>query len=142
MVGSGNGAAQGELTCFGAPATIVGTEGNDQLFGTPGPDVIVTLGGDDSVFGLAGDDRICLGPGDDILHPLGAQGRRRVEREHDPRAVGTGRPRVRLDDLDVVDLVDEHGVREEVVQHDGVLQEAPFRFGPAAEIRVSKIDVG
>ena len=67
MVGSGNGAAQGELTCFGAPATIVGTQGNDQIFGTPGPDVIVTLAGNDSIFGLGGDDRICMGPGDDVV---------------------------------------------------------------------------
>ena len=39
-LGSSSGAAQGELTCFGAPATIVGTEGNDTFLGTPGPDVI------------------------------------------------------------------------------------------------------
>jgi Ca2+-binding RTX toxin-like protein len=64
-----DGSAQDELTCFGAPATIVGTQGNDQIIGTPGPDVIVTLGGDDSVIGLGGDDRICLGDGNDIVLP-------------------------------------------------------------------------
>jgi len=64
-----DGSAQDELTCFGAPATIVGTQGNDQIVGTPGPDVIVTLGGDDSVIGLGGDDRICLGDGNDIVLP-------------------------------------------------------------------------
>jgi hypothetical protein len=31
-------------TCFGVPATIVGTERNDVLIGTPGDDVIVGLG--------------------------------------------------------------------------------------------------
>jgi Ca2+-binding RTX toxin-like protein len=66
-LGSGSGAAQNELTCFGAPATIVGTQANDQVFGTPGPDVIVTLGGDDGVIALGGDDRICLGPGNDVV---------------------------------------------------------------------------
>jgi Ca2+-binding RTX toxin-like protein len=68
-LGSGNGAAQNESTCFGAAPTIVGTQGNDQLIATPGPDVIVTLGGDDSVISAGGDDRICLGPGNDIALP-------------------------------------------------------------------------
>jgi hypothetical protein len=45
---SASGAAQvSVLTCFGAPATIVGTERDDQINGTPGNDVIVTLGGAD-----------------------------------------------------------------------------------------------
>jgi Ca2+-binding RTX toxin-like protein len=54
-------------TCFGAAATIVGTERNDSIFGTAGADVIVTLGGDDSVVALAGNDRICTGAGDDAV---------------------------------------------------------------------------
>ena len=36
-------------TCFGMPATIVGTEGDDELVGTPGPDVIVGLDGNDDI---------------------------------------------------------------------------------------------
>ncbi len=51
--------------CFGRPATIVGTSGDDVISGTPGDDVIVTFGGNDHVVGAEGFDRICLGPGDD-----------------------------------------------------------------------------
>jgi len=69
LAATADGSAQDEPTCFGAPATIVGTPGDDQIIGTAGPDVIVTLGGNDSVIGLAGDDRICLGDGNDIVLP-------------------------------------------------------------------------
>jgi Ca2+-binding RTX toxin-like protein len=69
LAATADGSAQSEPTCFGAAATIVGTQGDDQIIGTPGPDVIVTLGGSDSVIGLAGDDRICLGDGNDIVLP-------------------------------------------------------------------------
>lgn len=60
-------------TCNGLAATIVGTEGSDDLRmnGTPGPDVIVGLGGDDiqiqRIVGGAGDDVICGGDGRDEL---------------------------------------------------------------------------
>ena len=40
--------------CHGKTATIVGTQRNDRLTGTPGPDVIAALGGDDAVMGRAG----------------------------------------------------------------------------------------
>ena len=65
-------------TCGGEPATIVGTEGDDELRGTPGRDVIVGLGGDDEIGGVDGRDRLCGGPGDDLLYG----GR------HDDRLVG------------------------------------------------------
>jgi Ca2+-binding RTX toxin-like protein len=64
-------------TCHGAPATIVGTAGNDVVTGTPGPDVIVTGGGRDWVRARGGDDVVCAGaardvvsagPGDDSVH--------------------------------------------------------------------------
>jgi Ca2+-binding RTX toxin-like protein len=54
-------------TCFGVPATIVGTSGDDFLMGGPGPDVIVGLGGDDAITGGGGDDLLCGGPGSDII---------------------------------------------------------------------------
>jgi hypothetical protein len=49
-------------SCFGVPATIVGTKGGDVIEGTPKADVIVGLGGSDFIKGRAGGDRICGGP--------------------------------------------------------------------------------
>ena len=58
--------------CAGLEATIVGTDGPDELNGTPGPDVIHGLDGDDRIVGGDGDDIICGGPGsDDIFGGLG-----------------------------------------------------------------------
>ncbi|MDQ3543201.1 MAG: S8 family serine peptidase, partial [Actinomycetota bacterium] len=59
-------------TCFGAPATLVGTGLNDVLNGTAGNDVIVALGGNDTINGLVGNDRICGDAGDDTV--LGGDG--------------------------------------------------------------------
>jgi hypothetical protein len=53
--------------CFGLPATIIGSSGDDVLLGRPGPDVIVGLGGRDLISGGTGRDRICGGDGDDYL---------------------------------------------------------------------------
>jgi peptidoglycan hydrolase-like protein with peptidoglycan-binding domain len=63
------GVAAGEepALCQGAAATIVGTDGPDELLGTDGSDVIAGLGGDDQIEGLGGDDLICAGPGDDVV---------------------------------------------------------------------------
>jgi Ca2+-binding RTX toxin-like protein len=55
------------LTCFGVPATIIGTTGNDVLVGTPGDDVIVGLGGNDAIDGKGGNDRLCGDDGDDTI---------------------------------------------------------------------------
>jgi Ca2+-binding RTX toxin-like protein len=55
-------------TCFGQPATIVGTEGNDSLLGGPGVDVIVGLGGADRIKGRGGNDLICGGAGNDFIY--------------------------------------------------------------------------
>ncbi|MFH1329670.1 MAG: proprotein convertase P-domain-containing protein [Actinomycetota bacterium] len=55
------------VTCFGLPATILGTEDADILPGTEDADVIVGLGGDDTITGLGGGDRICGGPGNDAI---------------------------------------------------------------------------
>ena len=54
-------------TCEGLPATIVGTDGNDTLRGTPGNDVIVALKGHDTIDGLGGNDIICAGSGADTI---------------------------------------------------------------------------
>ena len=55
-------AAAAVPTCFGQPATIVGTDGRDVLDGMAGPDVIVGGKGRDTIRGLGGDDKICAGP--------------------------------------------------------------------------------
>ena len=56
-----------EETCFGRPATIMGTPGNDILIGTNKDDVIIGLGGNDIIIGKNGNDRICAGPGNDVV---------------------------------------------------------------------------
>ncbi|HLF05103.1 MAG TPA: hypothetical protein VI855_07780, partial [Dehalococcoidia bacterium] len=57
--------------CNGFLATIVGTEGEDEVEGTSGPDVIVTFGDDDEIEGKGGDDIICAGAGDDEVNGNG-----------------------------------------------------------------------
>lgn len=59
-------------SCQGEEATIVGTSGDDDLKGTPGPDVVQLGRGDDRFKGRGGDDLICGGAGEDIL--LGGAG--------------------------------------------------------------------
>jgi Ca2+-binding RTX toxin-like protein len=80
MVGVPVGVAQASTeTCFGQPATIVGTEGPDDLVGQSGvSDVIYAGGGNDSVLGGefysdddvpgAAPDLLCGGPGDDRVY--------------------------------------------------------------------------
>jgi Ca2+-binding RTX toxin-like protein len=70
-------AAQQGPTCFGEPATIVGTSAKNRLRGTPGSDVIVGLGGRDRIAGRGGNDHICGGNGDDRLD--GGRGRDRIK---------------------------------------------------------------
>jgi Ca2+-binding RTX toxin-like protein len=62
--------------CLGHRATIVGTQGTDELTGTPRRDVIAALGGKDKVRGLGGADLICGGKGRDSLY--GGAGRDRI----------------------------------------------------------------
>lgn len=54
--------------CFGVPALIVGTPGDDVIDGTPLPDVIHGLGGNDAIRGLGGDDLVCGGSGADNVN--------------------------------------------------------------------------
>ena len=58
--------------CDGKPATCVGTDGHDLIWGTDGDDVIVAGAGNDVIQGDAGDDLICAGEGNDTIH--GARG--------------------------------------------------------------------
>jgi Ca2+-binding RTX toxin-like protein len=70
-------ASPGGPSCFGVPATIVGTGGPNTIFGTTGDDVIYAGRGADVVLGEpldandepigAGDDLICGGPGSDRI---------------------------------------------------------------------------
>jgi len=53
--------------CRGKQATLVGSNGADQISGTPGADVIVGLGGNDKLSGLGGNDVICGAKGNDTL---------------------------------------------------------------------------
>jgi hypothetical protein len=81
-------------TCFGRPATIVGTPGNDQLAGTASPDVIVALGGDDKIGGAGGDDLICAGPGADLVSAEGGSDRVSGGPGDDQLLGGNGRDRL------------------------------------------------
>jgi Ca2+-binding RTX toxin-like protein len=47
---------------------IVGTDGDDVIEGTAGPDVIVGLDGDDTINANGGADVICAGDGDDVVN--------------------------------------------------------------------------
>jgi FtsP/CotA-like multicopper oxidase with cupredoxin domain len=61
------------VTCNGLPATIVGNNNNNTMFGTPGDDVIQGGGGNDVIVGRGGNDVICGGAGNDRL--FGNKGR-------------------------------------------------------------------
>jgi Ca2+-binding RTX toxin-like protein len=54
-------------TCFGEPATIIGTKRADVIKGTKRRDVIIALGGRDLINGRGGDDMICGGRGLDAI---------------------------------------------------------------------------
>jgi len=70
------GATATTPSCFGLPATRVGTSGPDVINGTWGPDVIAGLGGNDTIDGKGGDDLVCGGSGADLLK--GGPGRDRL----------------------------------------------------------------
>jgi uncharacterized delta-60 repeat protein len=63
--GTGGTGGSAVPRCHGLTATIVGTNANDRLKGTPKRDVIVGLGGNDRISGAGGNDVICAGPGND-----------------------------------------------------------------------------
>ncbi len=61
-------AAEEDPRCHGRQAEIVGTDGDDELRGTPERDVIWGGGGADSIHGSLGNDLLCGGPGADLVH--------------------------------------------------------------------------
>jgi Ca2+-binding RTX toxin-like protein len=63
----------GGVTCEGETATIVGTNGNNDITGTSGNDVIAGLGGNDRIRALGGNDIVCGGAGNDDMD--GGEGR-------------------------------------------------------------------
>ncbi len=76
-------------SCRGRAATLVGTDGNDVLVGTSGPDVVSAGAGDDVIRGLGGWDVICAGDGDDVVR--GGSGRDTIEGgDGDDRLFGGG----------------------------------------------------
>ncbi len=82
------------FTCFGVPATIVGTNGPDTLVGTKGRDVIVARRGHDQIRSLGGDDLICAGHGNDVIDAGGGDDRVEAGRGHDRVLGGPGADRV------------------------------------------------
>jgi Ca2+-binding RTX toxin-like protein len=56
-----------------APNVIVGTLGNDRLFGTKHPDVIYGLPGNDRLFGGGKSDVLRGGRGNDVLRDAGTR---------------------------------------------------------------------
>ena len=80
-------------TCFGRPATIVGSGSPDMIEGTAADDVIVGLGGDDYINAGTGADLVCGGAGDD--HVMGTtmedpSGAAVPDNHHDRFAGGPG----------------------------------------------------
>ena len=65
LLASGASPAQAAPSCFGRRPTIVGTDDDDTLRGTPGRDVIFAGRGDDIVHARGGNDLICGGSGED-----------------------------------------------------------------------------
>ncbi len=89
--------AEARPTCAGLPATIVGTQGNDKILGTPRRDVIAALSGWDTVRGRAGDDVICGSDGADTL--VGDRGDDRLYGGRGAVVDDRSGPHLRNDDL-------------------------------------------
>lgn len=59
--------------CKGKSATLVGSNGADDLVGTNGRDIIVGLNGKDTIRGRGGKDLICAGRGKDLVKGKGGK---------------------------------------------------------------------
>ena len=89
-LGMASPASAGGPRCFGKLATIVGSGGDDNITGTPGPDVIVARSGDDDLGGRGGKDRICGGSGEDVINGGTGADRMKGQRHIDFLAGGDG----------------------------------------------------
>jgi Ca2+-binding RTX toxin-like protein len=67
LLAVGSSAGTGSRECLGRKATILGTSGSDDIYGTNGSDVVVGGRGGDQIHGLGGDDFMCGEGGRDIL---------------------------------------------------------------------------
>lgn len=76
LSGRGSNPGPTNATCRGTQATIVGTDGPDNITGTTGRDVVAGLGGNDRINGIGGNDLICGDAGNDTL--LGSAGNDRL----------------------------------------------------------------
>jgi hypothetical protein len=77
--GPGPGPTPTSPKCQGLQATLSGTNGKDNLKGSPVRDVISSLRGNDTIKALAGHDRVCAGPGKDKVS--GGKGKDRLNGE-------------------------------------------------------------
>jgi Ca2+-binding RTX toxin-like protein len=84
----GSSAGTGSRECLGRKATILGTSGNDDIYGTNGSDVVVGGRGGDQIHGLGGDDSICGEGGRDIL--TGGSGDDELSGDHGGDAIFAG----------------------------------------------------
>lgn len=91
-------ALAGTPTCEGKQATLVGTDGRDELIGTSARDVIVARGGNDEVLARGGDDLVCSGLGADRVY--GGAGADTLRGEADLRDEDAGGFFLRGDVLD------------------------------------------
>lgn len=73
------------------PEGLMGTEGDDVLFGTPGTDTVHALGGNDLLMGQGGDDRLDGGDGTDHAFYVGNRGEYTVSRTPDRLTVQDSR---------------------------------------------------
>ncbi len=80
--------------CNGRRATIVGTNGDDELVGTEAQDVIVGLGGDDIINALGDKDIICAGSGNDFVDGGAGDDEIRAGAGDDTIYGGDGRDRI------------------------------------------------
>ena len=100
----GGGGGSGAIPkCAGKTATVIGTPGNDVIFGIGNDDVIVGLGGNDRIRGGAAADTMCGGSGRDLLVGLG--GADRLSGNSGPDRVSGGRGNDRLSGGSAADRV-------------------------------------